>query len=306
MPQNSLRILFLSFILFVPGRAFALDEIASLSRQLARAAQEADVRRVAVIPFMTLEGITGPKGRLLAQMLAARLAETKSLEIVDAARVEAAMTSLSMKDSDLTDPAGLSRLSDALGTQALVTGSFASVGTQAALRARLYHAASKMVLADKDARVKADWLSRSEEILPYDATLNTPSAVRDVLAAQGASSASPEKLLALSPQEQLQLRDSITNTPCSESDRMIHKLEAGVIGIKASYWAGQVRKKKMLEKTAWVRSSSIIKDPLLKERYQSLFEQALKTPGQEPGSVDVQRFITYDRLAYELAERCRR
>lgn len=298
-------LLILSPTWLLPSLAGAADGFVPLAKQLNHSAQEADVRIMAVLPFLSLEGKSGPKGRLLAQLLSSRLAAAKGVAVLDPSRVDAAMKALSFKDADLVSPESLSKLARALDCQALATGSFSAVGTQALLRVRLYHAGSGLVLDDQDARLQAEWLARSEDLLPYDSRMTAAEALKDVAAEQGRRSSEPEKLLALSAGEQLQLRDSVANTACADSERMIHRLEASVLEQKAGYWASRVRQKKLSEKTALLKSETLLKDPLLRERYEQLFRDALRSARREPDPLGVQRFITYDRLAYELSERCR-
>ncbi|MFA6091920.1 MAG: hypothetical protein WCU88_07795 [Elusimicrobiota bacterium] len=290
--------------LLLSSHVVASDELAPAAKSMARAARQADVRRAAVLPFLNLEGVSGPKGRLLAQMFSSRLAAAKDIEVLAPSRVDEAMGVLSFKDADLVSAEGLSKLARALGCDALLTGSFSSIGTKASVRTRLYHVQSGMVVEEQDSRLQADWLARSEGILPYDPQVAATGAIRDVLTEQGRASSSPEKLLALAPKEQLQLRDSVSNTNCADAEKMILRLEASILEQKAAYWAGQTRRGKLSERMALLRSGRLITDPLLRERYEQLFRRALQSPRKGQDEIDVQRFITYDRLAYELSERC--
>ncbi|MFA6030557.1 MAG: hypothetical protein WC969_11940 [Elusimicrobiota bacterium] len=298
----------LSLSLFIPAAACAADGFTPLAKTLARAAAEAGVQRVAVVPFLSLEAALTPKGRLIAQTLSSRMTSPDGPKVVDLTKVDAAILSLGLKDKDLTVAAYLAMLARELDCQALVTGSWAALGREAGLKARLYHVGTGVVLTDQETKVQAEWLSRSEELLPYDPSLTAAEAMRDVLSDRGRGSAArePERLLALSTREQDQLRDAVSNSDCAHADEMISRLEASVLALKARYWADQVLRGKLSEPSALRRSEDILRDPLLRERYETLFRKALAGDRDPLSVLEVKRFITYDRLAYETKERCAR
>lgn len=300
-------LLLLALALF-PSAAFCADGFTPIAKSLVRAAAEAGVQRVAVLPFLSLEAATTPKGRLIAQTIASRMASSDGPKIVDMTKVDAAILSLGLKDKDLTVAAYLAMLARELDCQALVTGSWASLGREAGLKARLYHVGTGVVLTDQETKVQAEWLSRTEELLPYDPSLTAAEAMRDVMNDRGRGPAArePERLLALSNREQDQLRDAVGNTDCARADEMISRLEASVLSLKARYWADQVLRGKLSEPAALRRSEDILRDPILRERYEALYRKALAGEKDPLSVLEVKRFITYDRLAYETKERCGR
>jgi hypothetical protein len=160
-------------------------------------------------------------------------------------------------------------------------------------------ARSGRVLADAPVRIAKSVL---RDQAPSEIT--AADAVRDALTQQHGSLPPAEDLMSLTPAQRVDLRDALSDRSCADAAKRINSCEATILQLKARYWAGQMRRKKLAVEHVKRISGEIITDPLLKARYFELLEGYASGNAAPLSPEETRWFIQLDRLAFELRQSC--
>lgn len=280
----------------------------SAANELARGAQDAGVTRVAVLPFKAVGGTEDGRGRLLAEDLSRSLDGRRAVRLVERADLGDVMGELALGQTGAVDARRRPEAGRLAAAEAVVTGSYAALGGRAEVRARLVRVEDGLVLASARVLVKMAPLPSFSPI-PEAGPISTAESVADALAFQGRVRAAarlrrevkkaPSPAKAARPAE---FRDA-PNDECVNWQSRSDALQAGVLELKARYWAAQATKRGF-KAPAEAPGASFF-DPALKQRFYQALEDAASSP--EPLSMgETLEFMNGDREAYGLRARCGR
>lgn len=300
-------LLALNLLLATTARAAGLS---SAAKELARGAQDAGVTRVAVLPFKAVGGSEDGRGRLLASDLSRSLAGRRDVRLVERASLEDVMEELALGQTGAVDARRRPEAGRLAAAEAVVTGDYAALGGRAEVRARLVRVEDGVVLASARVTVKmaplpgfspipeAGYLSAEDSVadaLEFQGRVRAAARVRR--AARRAPAASTARARTVS-----ELRDA-PNDECAGWRERSDALQAGVLELKARYWAAQASKRGF-KAPAEAPGASFF-DPALKRRFLAALEDAAASP--EPLSMlETKEFLDGDREAFGLRARCGR
>lgn len=290
--------------LLLAGPAGA-GSLAPVAKALARGAERAGVRSVAVLPFKTVGGAEDGAGRLLAEDLSGRLAARRGPDLVERARLDAVMDELFLGQSGAL--AAQARPGRLAGAQAVVTGVYAALGAKAEVHARLVRVDDGVVLASAKAVVPLAQLA--DDVIPAPMPIAAAEAGAEALEFQGRSREARRlrRLPARRAEPAVRayegdLRDAPADA-CADWRERSDRLQEGVLELKARYWAAQAGKKGF-KAPAEAPGASFF-DPALKGRFLELMEEAALDDAAMSLS-EVRAFLDADRAAFELRARCGR
>jgi len=238
---------------------------------------------VAVLPFHPLDDSHKDQGRYLAEKLTTYLAQTGKVKVVERALLEDLQTEHHLAQSGALNPDQLARLGRMLQAQAVVIGSFVSIGSTIELNARLIHLESGIILAAGRKRIKGRL-----RIPPSDK-------IEGVIEFQWGTPEAPRKTFTPAPAQQ--------QVDCRSSDERINSLIGSIVELKARYWANEVRRAK-LPRSALYKPVQAIPDPALKVRFYNLVEIAAHNKSNPLTETEMKRFQKADREAFILNLQC--
>jgi len=219
-------------VLLLAGVSHAgASSLASAAKKLSRAAAKAKVSRVAISPFLPLDGSDPAEGRLVSEKLSTRIALRAETQVVERERIDAVLAEHRLARTGLLDPSKLAPLGKLLQAEAMVIGTFVTIGNTLEFNARLVRLDTGVVLAARTARMERSWYPAYGAI-PIGSPISPDEAVRDVYEMQtGRAYKSQVSLLARrrtrSPardpngwRAEADLRDSVSSG-CSGASRRI-------------------------------------------------------------------------------------
>jgi TolB-like protein len=258
------------------------DGFKKMAQDLASEAKKAGVSRVAVMPFEAADGSASRDGWNISEKLTTQLVRTGKVQTLERSMLKTLLDEHQLGRTGAFDPATLRKLGKVLAAEAIVTGSFVTVGREVVIQARLINTETGVIVAASERRAERDWFGSS------------------------ALFAAPE--LALEPsapvfQADVVLRDAVADVEsCLNAATTVDRLEAGILDLKARYWA---RKLKGGDMAALQRSSAgAISDPELK---QELFDKITAyARGGAPALsvVETKKLVAVDGRAFTLAQKC--
>lgn len=280
--------LVIALLLTLPGGARAGEPMRGLAERLSVAARRAGVARVAVLPLEARGAAGAHEGEALADLLMERIVRGGGVKVVERSRLGDVLAERRLGAAGATAAGGESRLAAA---EAVVTGSFSRRGTTTRAAVRLVHASSGEVLAAVEETF--EWEAPAEDAPGPDGSWSIVVPAPQFTVDVPDIDADP-----------LQLRDAPNDESCADAAARVDRIVAGILEIKARYWASELRKG--FSPYAVTRNpGSEISDPALKSR----FYDAMKDWFHKPFVPDLtraqfERMRREDALATALASRC--
>jgi TolB-like protein len=283
------RFLFAVSLAVLPGLSRAGQPLADMASRVGAAARRARVARVAVLPFSSRAAGGGHDGEVLADMLTERLVADGRVRVVERTRLPEVMAErrLSAVGATISSGGGSPALAAA---DAVVTGAFVFSGGKMRVSVRLVHAETGEILA------------AAEESFDWDAPAGEP---RDD-GAWTMTIPAPEFLAEVPPivMDPVELRDAPNDDSCADAAARVDRIAAGVLEVKARYWAYELRRG--FSPYAVTRNpGSEISDPALKERFYAEMKSWFKKPFvPELSRSEFERMRREDARASEISSRC--
>ncbi|MCX5789617.1 MAG: FlgO family outer membrane protein [Elusimicrobia bacterium] len=243
----------------------AAGGIESMGRELARAAKDAGLARVAV---MGLE----PAGRQstfeawnLTEQLLTGLANAGKVQVVERSLLGKVMDEHRMAATGMVDAAALKKLGKVLPVDGVVTGSFVTHGNTMVVRARLIDVETAVVVAASERRIERE---------VFDA--------RDEAAAVAAQA----------------------KTDCSAAARRVDRLESDILDLKARRWALEFKKGAGLSELGSDPVAIVSDASLRRVFYDKVMDWLARERVPELTGDEVRRLVTLDQEAFALHGEC--
>ena len=280
----------LSVALIGAPRAACADPYDKLAEGLSMAALDTGYRRVAVLPFQASGGGRVSGGLAISERLVSHMVSRRGLEVVERTLLDQVLKELELGSRGVVDASQTRRMGRVLGVQAIVAGSFFSIGAGLLeVHARLIDAESARILGAATARVKEEWQEEGMRLGSGWAWDIQPPRLEEF------------PIVRLLP-------DPFKDAPdCAGWEERVDQLQSSTLELRARYWAGRLRE-------PGFRISSLRKNPgsdirslsarqgfykRVKELYDAGYRDAL-------ASQDSERLESSDSLAARLAEGCDR
>lgn len=272
----------------------------AMAKELSWAAKDGGALRVAVLPFKPADSSRAKEGLNLSDKLITQLAKTGRVRPVEREQLGRLMEEHRLARSGAMDASTVKKLGRLAAADAVVVGSFVTLGRDAVVNARLIRVETGEILGAVERRVRRE---------AFD--LPGLGAAEAVLAGELVVPA-PEFLAAVPPLPQegyIELRDSPADSAsdtdsCADAPRRVDALEAGILDLKARFWALRL-KKGFDRKSLTVNPGSTISNPELRgEFYAKMKEWYARAEVPELSPYEVKRFIAQDQRAYSLYKEC--
>lgn len=278
----------LAITLALPG-VCAAGGFKAMAKELSRTAREAGIQRVAILPFVPVDGGGAKDGWSISEKLMTQVVRVGKVQAVERSLLRELLGEHRLAQAGVVDPRTIKAIGKVYSVEAIVTGSFATVGGKAAVNARLVHVETGAILAAVERRVDRDWLDAPGE---QPASLWVPVPELTV-------EAPPLPSLDLS-----QLRDAPSEEACAGASERVDRMESQILELKTRYWAGQLRQGASL---AGLKSNpgSTISDPFLKRKFYDRMKYWYgldSVPELTPAETLL--FAAVDRKAYSLHRDC--
>ncbi|MBI3299176.1 MAG: hypothetical protein HYZ75_13490 [Elusimicrobia bacterium] len=283
--------------------------LSSAAKELARGAKDGGVSRVAVLPFKAVGGREDGRGRLLAADFSQSLGGRRGVRLVERAALEDVFGELVLGQTGAVDARRRSEPGRLAAAEAVVTGDYAALGGKAEVRVRLVRVEDGLVLASARVMVKMAPLAGHASPIPEASFLSSEDSVADVLDFQGRGEdaarlrrPAPRARPAAAPAAVgSEWRDAPNDQACARWQERSDALQAGIIELKARYWAAQAAKKGF--RAPAERPGASFFDPALKQRFFDAMQDAASA--RRPLSMlETQEFLTADREAFTLRASC--
>ncbi len=288
-----MKTLMLTMLAMTAATAAHADGYRSMAREIASQARRAGVVRVAVLPFEPADGGSPRDGWNISEKLVTQLVRTGKVQAIERSMLRHLLSEHRLGLSGAIDPATLKKLGRVLSADAIVMGSFTTLGNEVEVNARLVNTETGVILAASERRADRDWFDLPSLFIPAPRfTVPPPTIV------------SEEELMPAS-MSMASLRDAVADEDCEDAAGRVDRLENEILDIKARYWAMQLRKGvdfASLKKNP----GSTISDPELKQQFYDRMNAWYKmkdVPALSP--VEVKRMVAKDGDAYTLHSRCR-
>lgn len=270
------------------------DGYRTMARELAEQAKTAGVSRVAVMPFSPADASSSKDGWNISEKLVTQLVKTGKVKALERSMLKTLLEEHDLGRTGVFDPGTLRKLGKVLSAEAIVTGSFVTLGREVVVNARLIDVETGVIVAASERRAPRDWFD-AEPLLPQ---MSAPAAEVEDAA-----------LASLAPEE-LSLKDAVaddsdfTYRDCDNAATTIDRLEAKVLDLKARYWAAKL-KKGLDPRSLKDNPGQTISDPELKQEFYDRLA-AWHVRGEIPPltPLETKRFVAADGRAYALARFC--
>jgi len=305
---KTITLVILNLVLAVPPLLAA--SYRSVAKTLAKAADRAGVERVAVLPFSPMDGSQPREGRIIAERLAARIAQRGGVQVVERGRLSDLISEHLLAKTGAVDPRRAVKLGNLLQARAVIVGTFVTLGNELELNARLVDLESGAVLAVRVAETGRDWFAFSEDVIPAAAPFSLEDAVGDVLYFQKG-----ERLPARPSAHRSRERESVFEVPgdlrdapgaggCAAHAERVNALQRSVLELKARHWAITMRKDGLDFAATRRRTEAGITDPELRQRYADFLRDAWIWGAKPLSPGEVKRFVEADSAAFSLRAAC--
>ena len=276
-------------LLSMSAAALPLRETA---RQISAAAREKGVMRIAILPFEARGSTGSHDGEVLAEKLMTQIVNLRKVRVVERSRLAEVMSERRLAETGATGTAARPAAAPGLqAADALVTGAFSRRGEKMRVAARLVHAVTGEVLAATEEDFT--WEGAQDAGLGDDGSwtlvVPAPEFMAEVPRLDGSD---------------IQLRDAPREEDCSTAAERVDRIEGAILGVKARYWAGQLRKG--VSPYSLTRNpGSTITDPDLKKRfYDTMKEHYYRPEVPELSPRELERFQREDARALEIYREC--
>lgn len=275
-------------LLTLAAPAARADGYKALARDLATEAKKAGVSRVAVMPFEPADGGSARDGWNISEKLVTQLVRTGKVQTLERSMLKTLMDEHQLGRTGALDPATLRKLGRVLSAEAIITGSFTTIGREVVVNARLINTETGVIVAACERRAERDWFDAPIFVPAPEFTVEAPAILT-------------EGELAMNDT----LKDSVADeVNCNNAATTIDRLEGQILDLKARYWAHKL-KKGLNFATLKVNPGSTISDPELKQEFYSKIKAWYaqdRVPELSP--VETKRFVAVDGQAYSIAQKC--
>jgi len=262
-----------------------------VSRDLSRSAERDGKRRIAVLPFSSIDG-QDPKGGLaLAERLVTAFLEEGRLQVVERTLLETVLKEQGLEHKGLVDRLDAPRLGRVLGVEAVVTGTFLCLpGDRIEVNARLLDAETARVLGAATVRVPREWRESSPDSVDFP--------VPEPPDIGGFAEPWPARA---------ELRDSVSGSVCTGWEERVDRIQEASMELKARHWAARLREPGFSAVRLRRNPGSEIRSQLSRQEFYRRIKElygsgeAVALDASEAGRVE--RSDLASRL---LAERCDR
>ncbi|MDE2291727.1 MAG: hypothetical protein KGL53_06560 [Elusimicrobia bacterium] len=286
-----------------PGRA--------LGAWASKAARRAHVERVAVLPFQSLDGSSPAEGRRLAEQAATELARRGKVEVVERSLLAGLLSEQRLGLTGAVDPRSAARVGELAEAQAVVMGTFVTAGDEVEVDARLVLVQSGVAVAAEQVSGRRSWYPA--DVIPDPQPITPDMAVADAYEYQTGrryrprgSAAEPAPVpapLVAAAAPASDLRDAPAD-PCAGAAARVNALQAGILELKARYWAAQAMRPGFSFKKLRSKPADTIPDPALRRRFLALMTECRR--GDPPLTFsEVRRFVAADQRSFALLAACR-
>jgi TolB-like protein len=278
-----------ALVLVLSGPAFAGAPMHEIAVRVSAAARRAGVARVAVLPLEARGAGGAADGEALSDALTGEVVRDGRVRVVERSRLSDLMSERRLETAGATAASvSETRLSSA---QAVLTGSFTRRGGKMHASVRLVHAETGEILAAVEESF--DWESSA------DAPPSRGESWTMVVPPPAFTVAVPEL-----GDEPLDFKDAPNDDECAGAGARVDAIVAGILDVKARYWASELRKG--FSPYAVTRNpGSEISDPALKARfYETMKGWFQRGFIPELSGAEFERMRREDARAAALAGRC--
>lgn len=306
-------------VLAQAAAAHAGGSLRPMAKDFSRAALEAGLERVAVLSFAPADGSSRAEGAGLTERLTTELARLGKVVVVERGMLDSLMREHYLGASGALDARSLAGVGRLLQAQAVVTGSFSTLGNTVELDARIVRVETGAVLAARTDTIERLRYGR-DDVIPEGDAIDPREAAAEVRAFQDgrpylagtavseeASAAVQDSLWSgsgLPVPAGLDLRDAPGGGECAGAARRVDALQAGILDLKARYWAAQLSRKDFKMEDVKVKPGSLITDRALKMKFLRSLQEAYRLPPPPLTLAQIKRFIEADSASFALHRRC--
>lgn len=292
------------FLLMPLSEAAAGANCKSIAKSFSRQAEKAGVRRVAVLPFRALDDSPAAHGRFLAEKLTTQLTRRGGVRVVERSMLDAVMSEHRLGRSGVLASEKLGKIGRMLQAQAVVVGTFVTIGNAVEFNVRLIHIETGILIDAEEARVKREWFA-SEGLFGRPERISALDTAVEILVFQrgaGVVRWSPPRDSGIF---NWKARRTIVSDAagCEGADERVNAMQESIIDLKARYWARMVRQGKLSRELLYKPGESI-PDPNLRARFFMLVATAAEREAKPLSMSEMKRFITKDREAFMLRLEC--
>ena len=265
----------------------------SLAKELARAAQDSGITRVAVIPFEPADSSSAKDGLAIAEKLTTQIVRTGRVQTMERSLIGKLLDEHRLAKTGLIDLGTLKKLGAVLSVDGIVSGSFVTLGPRVLINARLIDVETGRIVAACEREAPREWSDGAALIFP----------LAQELAAEPPTDLSADIARASSFEED-GLRDSLASQGCAHAAERVDRMESRILDIKARYWALRLKKGLSLRVLKF-NPGSTITDPELKRRFydrMTFWHERGDIPELSPAEVN--SFVTTDQRAFALHREC--
>lgn len=261
------------------------DGFKAMARELSRAAKKAGVLRVAVMPFVPVDGASARDGWNISEKLVTQLVRTGKVQALERSMLKTMMGEHQLAQTGAFDPDTVRKLGRVLAAEGIVTGSFVAIGGEFVINARLIDTETGAIVGASERRAARDWFDLPGLFVPApEFSVDVPTIV---------------------PEVDLELRDSLAEESCVDAAVRVDSLENEILDLKARYWALQLKNGVRLAALT-VNPGSTISDPELKQEFYDRMKSWYAQKRVRPLSpVETKHFVALDGAAYSLHKKCR-
>lgn len=267
--------LLLTALLASPAAPSAAEGFRTMARELGAPAKHARIQRVAVLPFIAVDGGKSADGWGLSERLLTQLVRSGKVQAVERSLLKDIMEEHQFARTGAVDAALLKRLGKLFAADGVITGSYVNMGRETSINARLVDVETGVIVAASEHSVERRWSGSP--------VLEAPPTEAGVLS---------------------RAQKPLTDRACLHAATRVDQLEGQILDLKARYWALKLRKG-LAGRTAAFEPGSTISDPHLKREFYDKMKAwyaSERVPELTPS--EIQRFIAVDQEAHALHQGC--
>ncbi|OGR89787.1 MAG: hypothetical protein A3J74_09725 [Elusimicrobia bacterium RIFCSPHIGHO2_02_FULL_57_9] len=262
----------------------------AMAKELPRAALAARVQRVAVLPFVPAQNNSVEDGWRISEKLVTQLVRLGKIEALERSLLSKLLDEHQLGKTGVLDPTMLRKLGRVAAADGIITGSFAVIGPNIVVNARLINLETGVIIAACEREVEREWtrglLAHSNQPLFVPApefTVEVPQ---------------------IAQEESLELKDSPGEDSCAAAPLRIDRMENQILELKARYWARRL-KKGLSSSSLKYNPGSTISDPELKQQfYERMKAWYAQDSVPELTPSELKRFVAVDQKALSLYRKC--
>lgn len=156
--------LVLAFMVSVPRCVSAEDLYDKMAVQLCTGADELTNKKVAILPFVYVDGRESMGGNIIAERLTTRIINLKKLEVIERSMLDKVMAELKLQVSGVIASDSAKELGKILGVEAIITGSLVAMQKgKIEVNARLIRTETAEAIVASNVVLEKDWLDETEK-----------------------------------------------------------------------------------------------------------------------------------------------